>query len=126
MKIEELLKKLRGIHTIESIMSTLKINKSKAVYCVYQLRKGGYVKTKQLSDKKRFYNISFENKLKGISYEEVINQHSPVKIASTQIYKFYGKTLTLEETLVYAIKTKNLRTILAALALFKKISAWKE
>src|SRR3989338_5472755 len=42
------------------------------------------------------------------------------------IYYIYGKNPSLEETLVYAIKTGSLRTILASLALFKKITDWSE
>ncbi len=125
MKIDNLLKKLGGIHTIDSIKDILGVSKSKAIYYVYALRKKGYVKTKRLSGKRRLYNISFENKLKGISYEDILNQHSPVKIATTLVYRIYGKIPTLEEVLIYAIKTKSLRTILAALALFRKIKDWK-
>jgi len=72
------------------------------------------------------YNISFENKLKGTSYFEIINKHSPVKIATPITYKIYGKEPSLEETLIYAIKTGSLRTVLASLALFKKIANWSE
>ena len=65
MEINKLLKKVKGIHTIESIKDILKAPKKKAIYYVYRLRKKGYVKTKKLSSNKRVYNISFENKLKG-------------------------------------------------------------
>ncbi|MBU4493111.1 MAG: hypothetical protein KKA61_01975, partial [Nanoarchaeota archaeon] len=121
-----ILKEIQGIQTIPSIMDILNVSREKAVYYVYRLRKKGYVKTKRLSNNKRVYNISFENRLKGSSYYEIINQHSPVKIATPQIYRIYGKKPSLEETLVYAIKTSSLRTILASLALFKKISDWSE
>ena len=126
MKHKFLLKELEGIQTIASIMDILHISKEKAIYYVYFLRKKGYVKTKRLSNNKRVYNISFENRLKGSSYYEIINQYSPIKIATSQIHLIYGKKPSLEETLVYAIKTKSLRTILASLALFKKISNWSE
>ena len=126
MKNKFLLKELEGIQTMTSIMDILHISKEKAIYYVYLLRKKGYVKTKRLSNNKRVYNISFENRLKGSSYYEIINQHSPIKITTPQIYLIYGKKPSLEETLVYAIKTKSLRTILASLALFKKISNWSE
>jgi len=126
METEILLKKLEGVQTIDSASNILKTSKDKAVYYVFRLRKEGYVKTKRLSNNKRVYNISFENKLKGTSYFEIINQHSPVKIATPITYKIYGKNPSLEETLVYAIKTGSLRTILASLALFKKITNWSE
>ncbi|MBU4124042.1 MAG: hypothetical protein KKI14_01055, partial [Nanoarchaeota archaeon] len=96
------------------------------VYYVYCLRKKGYVKTKRLSNNRRVYNISPENRLNGISYYDIINKNSPIKISIPEIYKIYGKEPSLEETLIYAVKTKNLRTILASLALFKKIDNWSE
>ncbi len=126
MKTKELLKKLEGIQTIESIIDILQIDKKTAVYYIYRLRKEGYVKTKKQSNNRRVYTISFENKLGGKSYYEIINQYSPIKIATPVIYKIYGKEPGLEETLIYAIKTKSLRTILASLALFKKIANWTE
>ena len=126
METEVLLKKLEGVQTIDSARNILKLSKDKTIYYLFRLRKEGYVKTKRLSNNKRVYNISFENKLKGTSYFEIINKYSPVKIATPIIYKIYGKDPSLEETLVYAIKTGSLRTILASLALFKKITNWSE
>ena len=126
METKVLLKKLEGVQTIDSASNILKTSKDKAIYYLFRLRKEGYIKTKRLSNNKRVYNISFENKLKGISYFEIINKYSPVKIATPTTYKIYGKDPSLEETLVYAIKTGSLRTILASLALFKKIGNWSE
>jgi len=124
MKIETLLKKLEGVQTLESVMSILNADRRRATYYVHRLRKRGYVKTKRLSDNTRVYDISFENKLGGISYYDIINQNSPIKVAAPKVYKVYGKKAVIEETLIYAIKTRSLRTILAALALFKKIEDW--
>ena len=124
MKTKEIVKKLEGIQSIETVKDILDISREKAIYYIYRLRKIGYVKTKKLSNNKRVYNISFENRLKGTSYYEIINKYSPIKISTPEIYKFYGKEPTFEETLVYAIKTQSFRTILAALALFKKIDGW--
>jgi hypothetical protein len=125
MKIKELLKKLKGTHTIKSIMASLDVSRNKAIYYIYRLRKQGYVKTKRMSNKTRVYNISFENKLKSITYEEIINKNSPIKIRISEKPYIYGRTPSLEETFVYAVKTRDLRIILAALSLFKKISNWK-
>ncbi len=124
MNTKSLLKKLEGIQTIKSIMSILNVTKQKAVYYIYRLRKKGYIKTKRLSNNMRVYNIAFEHKLGGTSYYEIINKYSPIKISSPEIYKVYGKKAIIEETLIFAIKTQNLRTILAALALFRKIEDW--
>jgi hypothetical protein len=124
MEKRELLQKLAGIQTIESVMDILKVNKRMAIYYIYRLRKDGYVKTKKQRNNLRVYNISSDNKLGGTTYIEIINQYSPVKISVSAIHKIYGKQPSLEETLIYAIKTKSLRTILASLALFKKINNW--
>tara|TARA_Y100000310_G_scaffold144893_3_gene144191 strand:+ start:15984 stop:16604 length:621 start_codon:yes stop_codon:yes gene_type:complete len=125
MKLIELLKKVEGVHTIDSIMSLLKLPKKKAIFQVYKLRKKGYVKTKRLNDNKRVYYISLDNKLGGIKYEEIINTYAPTKIVIPKNYYIYRKNPSLEETFVYAIKTKSFRTIFAALSLFKKIDNWK-
>lgn len=118
-----LLEKLKGTQTIESVMSLLDVSREKAIYHIHRLRKKGYLKTKRQGNK-RVYYISFENKLGGTSYYDIINKNSPIKISGAEIYKIYGKEPSLEETLVYAIKTKSLRTILASLALFRKIHNW--
>ncbi len=124
MKLKEALKKVEGIQTVESIMDLLGVSRNKAIYYAHRLNKQGYVKTKRLSNNKRVYNISFENKLGGNSYYDIINQYSPIKVAVPVVYRIYGKESSLEEALVYAIKTGNFRTILASLALFKKIDDW--
>lgn len=119
-----LLKKLEGVQTIKSVMSILDVNKEKAVYHIYRLRKAGYVKTRKSSNNARVYSISSENRLGGTSYYEIINKHSPIKISTPRVYRVYGKEHIIEEALVFAIKTQNLRTILAALSLFRKIEDW--
>ncbi|MGV8152617.1 MAG: hypothetical protein ACP5OG_06040 [Candidatus Nanoarchaeia archaeon] len=124
MHIKTLLKKLEGTHNLESIIETLGVKRQKAIYYIYRLRKKGYVKTKRLNDNRRLYSISFENKLGGTNYYDIINKYSPVKIANKEVYKIYGKEPSIEETLVYAIKTRRLRVVLASLALFKKIKNW--
>ena len=126
MKKIELLQKLAGIQTIESVMDILHVDKEMAIYYIHCLRKEGYIKTRRQSNNKRVYTVSLDNKLGGKSYYEIINHYSPFKISTPVIYRMYGKEPSLEETLIYAIKTKSLRTILASLALFKKITHWVE
>jgi len=119
-----LLEKLEGIHAIDSIMSILNVDKQKAIYYVHRLRKEGYVKTRAASNKTRIYYIYRKNKLGGKSYYEIINLYSPIKLAESAFYKIYGREPALEEALVYAIKTKKVRVITAALGLFKHIHDW--
>jgi hypothetical protein len=125
MKTEELLKELKGIKTIKAVMLLMGVDRQKAVYYIHRLRKAGYVKTTRNSDKTRVYHISFDNRIPGATYEEVLNKDSPVKVATTRKYKLYGRTPSSEEVLVYAIKSRSLRKALAALNLFKKIHDWK-
>ena len=124
MDSQTLLKKIEGIQTIKSIMELLNVDKSKAIYYIYKLRKEGYVKTKAASDKSRIYYIYRKNKLGGTSYYEIINIYSPIKLAESTFYKIYGRKPSLEETLIFAIKTKKVRVITASLSLFKNIKNW--
>lgn len=124
MDTKTLLKLLEGVYTLESIMDILEVNRQKAIYCIHRLRKEGYVKTKRLRNNLRLYNISFANKVGGIGYYDIINSQSPVKISPPVVYKIHGKLPSNEETVIYALKTGSLRTILAALALFKRITHW--
>lgn len=119
-----LTKKLGGIYTLELIMTTLNIDRSTAMNYISKLRRQGYVKTKRTSSGKRIYTISKQNRIGGKSYYEALNQISPIKLSESETYKVYGRKITYEETLVYAVKTEKLRVVLASLALFKQIHNW--
>ena len=122
--ITKLLDKIQGIHTLESIITLLDIDRIKAVKLISKLRKKGYVKTKRLSNNKRVYDISFENRLGGINYIDVLNDNSPVKLVVKDIPWVYGRSISLEEVLVNTLKSKSVRQMTASLALFKKINNW--
>lgn len=124
MRTQELLEKLQGYVTIPVVQGTLHINRNKAIYLIHRLRKKGYVQTKYRSDKKRVYLIYPENALGGETYLDIINKDSPIKIASWDEHRVYGKKIREEEALIYAIKRKSVRYIIACLALFRKISDW--
>lgn len=125
MNFNVLLHKLEGIQTIDSIMNLLGVSRSSAYVYVSLLRKEGFVKTKYMSNKKRVYYISKKNRLGGTSYVEIINKYSPVKLAESETYKIYGRDVSFEETLIFAIKTKKIRFILASLVLFQHITDWR-
>lgn len=126
IKIKDLLRKIGGVQTIAAIKSRLKIDKTKAIYLIYRLRKKGYVTTRQASDRSRIYFISQENVMGGHSYTGILNKYSPIKITSSEVYKIYGRDISVEETIIYAIKTHKFRYVLSSLALFKKINDWVE
>lgn len=126
MKTSDLINSIKGVQTLKSIKSKLDIGTKKAVYLIYRLRKKGYVKTKRDSDNKRIYYISAENVLGGTSYVDIINKYSPIKLSSAEVYKIYGRDVSIEETIICAVKTRKLRYIMASLALFKRVSNWGE
>lgn len=122
--IEELLEKIEGVQTISSIKKILQVKEKRAIYLVSRLRKKGYLRTTQDKNNVRVYKISRKNLIPGKSYTDVINENSPLGIFASKDYKIHGKKPSLEETLIYAIKTKDIRTIIASLSLFKKINNW--
>ena len=124
IKIGELLEKIGGVQTIKSIKNILQVKEKRAIYLVSRLRKKGYVKTTQDKDNVRVYKISKKNTISGKSYAEVINENAPLGIYISKDYRIHGKKPSLEKTLIYAIKTKDIRTIIASLSLFKKINNW--
>jgi len=126
-KYEKLAESLQGIYTIETLADRLKIDRTKAIYVIHRLRKIGLVKTSYEAEKKRLYSISLRNKQKGVSYTEKINEASPsasYAIVSSDPYYIHGREPSYEEALIYAIKQKDVRYIVASLALFRKISNW--
>lgn len=125
MKKNDLLKKLEGVQTVETVMSTLGVSREKAIYSVHRLNKEGYVKKRRAPSKKRVYFISRENRLGGTGYYEIINKDSPVKLSLAETSRIYGREVAPEEALVFAITTKKARVVLASLSLFRRISDWK-
>ena len=122
----ELAQELKGLNTIKMIESTLNVDRARAIYIVYKLRKKGFVETKYQSNRTRVYHISPQNALGGTSYIDIINTYSPLKLLATEIHKIYGRETSIEETLVYAIDRKSVRYIIASLALFRKVKNWSE
>ncbi|MBN2421094.1 hypothetical protein JXB27_02330 [Candidatus Woesearchaeota archaeon] len=113
-----------GINTVDSLMNKLHRNRSSTIKYISRLRKKGYVKTTQGSDKKRIYYIFPENKIQGKSYEEIINKYSPIKLQENNMHKIYGRDIPIEEVLVYAVKSNDIRTIIASLSLFRYVKDW--
>jgi len=124
MNARDTARKLEGIHNIESIKNILNISRQTAINYISELRRAGYVKTRYAYNHKRIYHISLMNKIGGESYYQIINSMSPIQLTESEVYKIYGRKPILEETLIYAIKTRKLRVILAALSLFKHINNW--
>jgi DNA-binding MarR family transcriptional regulator len=123
-KYQQLGESLEGFYNLETFAERLKIDKARAIYILYRLRQLGLVKTSYGNNKKRLYTISLRNKQKGITYTEIINKVSPIKLASTNQYYIHGRVPSYEETLIYALNQKDIRYLIASLSLFRKISNW--
>jgi DNA-binding MarR family transcriptional regulator len=127
-KYEKLAESLQGIYTLGTLAEKLKVNRSKAIYVIHRLRKLGVVKTNYGAKKKRIYYISLKNKQRGISYTERINGVSPsvsyAIVVPVDAYYVHGRMPSYEESLIYAIKQRDVRYLIASLILFRKISDW--
>jgi len=120
-----LVKKLEGLQTIESVQKKLKIARSTAIKYIHFLRKKGFVETTGGGKQPRFFRISALRlkELGSAGMYDIINKCSPIKLRAIKS-RIIGKKLTIEETLVRAIDSKEFRTILASLALFNHIKNW--
>lgn len=126
MNIQELAKKLEGIHTVQTISKILNISKRTAINYIWKLRKKGLVETIYGKRKIRMYKIKAIRKLeRGYpGLYDMINENSKVKIVPRYSTRIYTHKLTIEEAIVKAVKTKEFRIILASLGLFNKIKNW--
>lgn len=125
-KITVLARNLQGLQTISSISKKLEVKRKTAVNYVYELRKGGFVKTTRGRKKIRVYEISPVRK-KELGYPgmyDIINRYSPIKLVKPYEHRVHGKPMSIEEAIVRAIKTGDFRTILASLALFSHVKDW--
>jgi len=124
--IEQVLRKLEGLNTLDLVQKKLNIRKSTAVKKLCQLRKLGFVETSGGGKQPRLYRVS-RLKIKKTGNPglyDIINQNSPIKLVKPYEHRIVGRKLSIEEGIVMAVKTENFRVVLAALALFNKIRDW--
>lgn len=125
--IEKLAKRLQGLQDIKAIQRTLNISRSTAIKYVHYLRKAGFlVQTMGGGKKPRWYRISPVKKPR-IGYPglyEIVNKYSPVKLGVAFEHRIIGRKLTVEEAIVRAIVTKDIRVITSSLALFNHVKNW--
>jgi len=121
----EILRKLEGLHTIETIVKELGITRQSALNLISKLKKQGYVTTTGGGRQKRLYKITMKKQRKREKgMFDIINKYSPnMKLMhwyDHQVHGEYGP----EEALIDAIETKSFRAILASLRLFNHITDW--
>lgn len=126
MDMQELAKRLEGIHTALTISKILNISKRTAINLIWKLRKEGLVETIYGKRKIRMYKIRTTKKVdKGFpSLYEIINKNSKVKVIPRYNIIIHTHKLTIEEAVVQSLNTKDFRVILASLGLFNKIKRW--
>lgn len=120
----KLAQSIEGLNTIETLERDLHVNRARAIYLLYTLRKSGFVITKRNSTGKRLYYVSPKYALGGTSYLDILNKNTPIKMISSQVHRIYGEEPSIEETLVYFISKKDIRYLISSLALFRKIKNW--
>lgn len=125
-KSVELAKKLEGFQTVDTISKELNIKKSTAINIAHKLRKEGYLENWKGS-RKRFYHVAPKRKIKigNPGFYEILDKYSRIKLVTPYEHRIIGKRLTVEEVLIRAIKTKNIRIIITSLELFNHIKDWK-
>src|SRR3989344_3560322 len=124
--ISQIVKELEGLQTIETIANSLNINQRTAINLASKLRKAGYLEYFSGGRKKRIYQISpFRFRILGNpGLYEILNKYSKIKLQEPFKHFIHGRKLKIEEALVLAIKSGNIRTILASLNLFLHIKNW--
>jgi len=122
----ELAKKLEGLQTVETISKELNVKRSTAINIAHKLRKEGYLKSWK-GRGKRFYGITPKKNIKigNPGFYDILNKYSRIKLVLPYEHRIIGKKLTVEEALIRAIKTKDIRIIIVSLELFNHIKNWR-
>lgn len=124
-KLLSLAKKLQGLNTVPLVCKKLGVKEKTAINYIYELRKGGFVKTTRGRNKIRIYHISPVRRTE-MGYPglyDIINRYSPIKLAKPYEHRVY-REISVEEAIVRALETGDFRTILASMALFKQAANW--
>ena len=121
---DSILKKLEGIHTVETVAEALRIKRQSAINLLSRLKKEDYVTVSGGGRQKRLYTVTIRKQRKRADgMFDIINRYSRIKVSpwfDHQVHGSYGP----EEALIDAIETKSFRTILASLRLFSHIKEW--
>lgn len=125
MEQEEILRKIEGLQTIETIMDKLGIKRQSAINLLSRLKKEGYVAAMGGGKRIRIYKITMRKQRKrDKGMFDILNKHNP----SFQLREWYDHQVhgeyTVEDAIVDAIQTGSFRAILATLRLFNHVKDW--
>jgi len=123
---QSIIDKIGPIGNLDDIQKKLKVKRATAINYIHFLRKKGLIKTIYGKNRIRYYRILKIKKpiVGNESFYDIINKYSPMKIATRYNYRVIGRKVSIEETIVDAIETKNVKVILASLALFNYVKNW--
>lgn len=126
-KKRQLLWKLEGLHTVETVAEELGISRQAAINLLSKLKKEMHVTTSGGGKKKRLYKITIRKQLpREQGMFDIINKHSPnMKLNEWydhQVHGHYG----VEEALVQSVDKNSFRVLLASLFLFQHINDWQK
>lgn len=124
MEQNDILLKLEGLHTVETVAESLNIKNQSALNLISKLKKQGYVTTSGGHKQKRLYKITAKKQRKrDKGMFDIINRYSPMKLSPWYDHQVHG-TYGPEEALIDALQTQSFRVILASMKLFNHIADW--
>ena len=125
MKIE-ILRKLEGLQTLETVQEALKIKKQSARNLLTKMKKEGHM-TLWAKGRKPMYKITMRKQRKrDPGMFDLLNACNPsFKLNEWYDHQVHGR-YTVEDAIVDAVKTKSFRTCLATLHCFNHITDWKQ
>ncbi len=120
----ELLRKLAGFQTLETVTRELGIKRQSALNLLSKLKKEEYLTVMGGGPKKRLYRITLvKQRKRDLGMFDILNKYSPMKLAPWYDHQVHGK-YTVEDALVDAVQTGSFRAILSSLRLFSHITDW--
>ena len=80
---KSILRKLKGLNTIETIQKKLNIKRSTAIKKIHELRKLNYIETSGGGKQPRLYRIHINKivKIGNPGLYDIINKNSPIKLS---------------------------------------------
>ncbi len=120
----ELLRKLEGLHTIETAAKTLNVKIGTMRNILTKLKREGYATGRGKNP--RLYKITtIKQRKRGKGMYTLINKYSKMKLAEPYIHEVHGE-YEAEDAIIDAIQTRSFRVILASLRLFNHVKNWKK
>ena len=123
----DLLWKLEGLQTVETVMQELHIKKQSALNLLSRLKKAGHITISGGGRRKRLYKITLTKQRSRVpGMWDVLNKYNPhFQLNPWYDHQVHG-TYGVEEVLVDAVQKKSFRIALASLRLFQHVKDWKK